>query len=315
MLEIIHTSVLLEETIKYLAPRGRNETMLDLTLGEAGHAISFLSKFPDLNYIGVDIDPSIQEVARKRLAKFRKRTLFFTNWSQDFLAVYPENLKRPDTIFADLGISYYHYIKSGMGFSFSTDEPLDMRLDPSSNCTAAQILERNSEHDLADIIYKNSGERFARRIAKTIVQERQKCPITSSLALAELVKRSVPAKYRYGSVHPATRTFMSLRIAVNDEIARLPALLEAALKILKPGGRLGIISFHSLEDRLVKNFFRSKNQDCICPSQAPTCTCAGHRMINILTKKGITPCEEEIRHNPSSRSARLRVAEKILEAA
>ena len=315
MLEIIHTSVLQEETIKYLAPRGRNETMLDLTLGEAGHAFSFLSEFPDLTYIGVDIDPSIQEIAKIRLAQFVNRTLFFTAWSQDFLTAYPENLNRPDTIFADLGISSFHYVKSGRGFSFSSDEPLDMRLNLSSGRSAAEILEQNSEHDLADIIYKNSGERFARRIAKAIVKERQNSPITSSLALAELVKRAVPVKFRYGHIHPATRTFMALRIFVNDEIAKLPALLEAALKILKPGGRLGIISFHSLEDRLVKNFFKMKNKDCICPPQAPSCICTGSRMINILTKKGITPCEEEIRRNPPSRSARLRIAEKIMEAA
>ena len=311
----MHTPVLLEETIRFLAPRGRNEVMLDLTLGGAGHAFSFMSQYPDLSYIGVEVDPFMQKISQKRLVQFGNRVLFFTKWAQDFLAAYPENLERPDTILGDLGISYYHYFKSGMGFSFSTDEKIDMRLDPSDKTSAADILAYNSEQEIADTIYKNSGERFARRIAKAIVQERKNSPITSTVALAELVKRTVPAKYRHGPVHPATKTFMALRIAVNRELARLPDLLESALKILKPGGRLGIISLYSLEDRIVKNFLKMKSKDCTCPVQAPVCVCSGQRMINILTKKGISPCEEEIRRNPPSRSARLRVAEKIMEAA
>ena len=146
-----------------------------------------------------------------------------------------------------------------------------------------------------------------------IVNERQKTTITTTSALANIVKRAVPASYRFGPAHPATRTFQALRIAVNGELSRLPALLEGAFQVLEPGGRLGIISFHSLEDRIVKNFFRQKNKDCTCPPEAPSCRCAGRRSVNIVIPKGVTASEAEIKQNPPSRSARLRVAEKIRE--
>jgi 16S rRNA (cytosine1402-N4)-methyltransferase len=173
-------------------------------------------------------------------------------------------------------------------------------------------LARIPEKDIADILYNNAGERFSRRIARAIVLERRKGAVSGTAALAELIERAVPAKYRYGPVHPATRTFQALRIAVNGELSGLPDLLEGALKILEPGGRLGIISFHSLEDRIVKNFFKTKNKDCSCPPKV-TCCCGG-RQVCILTRKGVTAGEEELKSNPPSRSARLRVAEKILEA-
>ena len=299
----------------YLTPRGKAEVMIDLTLGEGGHSLAFLSKNPDLSLICTDADKDMLNVAKERLAPYHSRVQFFNCWAQDFLASYPKDLPRPNTIFGDLGISLYHYSKSGKGFSFSADETLDMRLDNSCGITAAELLAQKTEKEIADILYRNGGERFAKRISRAIVKERQHSGIKTSAALADLVKRSVPASYRYGHIHPATRTFLALRIFINGELTRLPQLLEGALKILKPGGRLGIISFHSLEDRIVKNFFKMKNKDCICPAQAPSCTCEGRRTVNILTKKGITPNDEEINRNPPSRSARLRVVEKIKEAA
>ena len=311
-MEIAHTPVLLEATLEFLAPRGRRELMVDATMGEGGHSYAFLSRFPDLSVIGVDADPLIQAVARQRLAEFGNRVQFFSGWSQDFFAAYPAGLKKPDTVLADLGISLYHYEKSGRGFSFDGGEPLDMRLDTSRGVSAAELLARIPEKDIADILYNNAGERFSRRIARAIVQQRQHGAIATSAALSELVKGAVPSAYRHGPIHPATRTFMALRVAVNGELERLPDLLEGALGILEPGGRLGIISFHSLEDRIVKNFFRTKSKDCTCPPQAPSCSCAG-RQVNILTGKGVTADESEARENPPSRSARLRVAEKISE--
>jgi 16S rRNA (cytosine1402-N4)-methyltransferase len=313
MLEIVHTPVLLEETIQYLAPRGRNELMIDATMGEGGHSYEFLSRFPDLSIIGIDADLSIQAVARERLAEFADRVQFYSGWSQDFFASYPAGLKKPDTVFADLGVSLFHYRISGRGFSFSDGEKLDMRLDTSSGVSAADILARMSEQEIADILYRNAGERFSRRIARAIVRERQGGAIASSAALAEIVSRSVPSAYRYGPAHPATRTFMALRIEVNRELQRLPELLEGALEILEPGGRLGVISFHGLEDKIVKNFFRVKNMTCSCPPQAPSCQCGGRRKVNILIRKGVTAGEDEIKRNPPSRSARLRVAEKAKE--
>jgi 16S rRNA (cytosine1402-N4)-methyltransferase len=312
-MEAVHTPVLLEETIRYLAPRGPGELMLDATMGEAGHSIAFLSRFPDLRIIGIDADKEIQEVAKERLKEFGDRVQFYSGWSYDFFTDYPSSLKRPDSILLDLGVSLYHYEKSGRGFSFRYDEPLDMRIDPSSPLSAAELIARLSEKDLADLIYANSGERYSRRIAGAIVEARGQSPVKSSLTLADIVSEAVPAAYRHGPSHPATKTFQALRIAVNGELSRLPDLLEAAFRLLEPEGRMGVISFHSLEDKIVKNFFREKNKDCICPPEAPICRCGGQRLLNLLSRKGISPTEEEIRKNPPSRSARLRAAEKVLD--
>ena len=307
---------MLEETIQYLGPRGMDELMIDATMGEGGHSHALLSRFPDLSIAGVDIDPSIQAVARERLAEFGSRVQFYTGWAQDFFAAYPAELRRPNTVFIDLGISLFHYKKSGRGFGFSADEPLDMRLDPACGVSASELLMRMSETDIADILYKNAGERYSRRIARMVVQERQRGAIgpgMTAAALSELIQRAVPASYRHGPIHPATRSFMALRIEVNRELTRLPGLLESAFDILEPEGRLGVISFHGLEDRIVKDFFRTKSRNCTCPPQAPKCTCGGRRKVNLLTRKGVTAGDTEVKTNPPSRSARLRAAEKIKE--
>jgi 16S rRNA (cytosine1402-N4)-methyltransferase len=312
-MEVVHTPVLLDATLEYLAPRGKDELMVDATQGEGGHSFAFLSRFEDLKIVGIDADSEIQVRAKERLECFGPRVHFYSGWTQAFFAEYPAQLKRPDTSLVELGISFYHYEKSGRGFSFRNDENLDMRLDLSGGATAAQLLDGLPENELADLLYNNSGERYSRRIARMIVQQRQKGTITTTGALAELVQRASPASYRHAPIHPATRTFQALRIAVNGELSRLPDLLEGALRVLEPGGRLGIISFHSLEDRIVKNFFRTMNKDCTCPPQAPICRCEGRRSVNILTKKGVTAPETEIERNPPSRSARLRVVEKVLD--
>jgi 16S rRNA (cytosine1402-N4)-methyltransferase len=288
--------------------------MIDATLGEGGHTMAFLSRFPDLSVIGVDADSAVQEVAKKRLAGFGNRVQFHRGRSQDFFAAYPAGQKRPDTVLADCGISMFHYENSGRGFSFRKDEPLDMRIDPSQGASATELLARMSEVEIADMIYKNSDERYSRRIARAIVEGRRHGSVSTTATLTELVVRAVPAGYRHGPIHPATRTFQALRIAVNGELSGLSELLENALKILEPGGRLGIISFHSSEDRIVKNFFRMKNKECTCPPEVPTCQCGGRREVNILTRKGVTAGGDEIKGNPPSRSARLRVAEKVKEA-
>ena len=311
-MEIIHTPVLLEETIQYLAPRSGAELMVDATMGEGGHSYAFLSRFPGLEIVGLDADSSIQTVAKKRLAEFGGRVRFYSAWADGFFAEYPRELKRPNTVLADLGLSLFHYEKSGRGFSFRSNEPLDMRLDVSRGVPAWELLARLPEKELADLLYNNAGERYSRRIARAISGERKKGTITTTASLAELVEQATPVSYRRGPIHPATRTFQALRIAVNGDLSRLPDLLEGALKILEPGGRLGIISFHSLEDRIVKNFFKTKNRDCACPPEAPVCGCKGRREVNILTRKGVTPGALEVKRNPPSRSARLRVAEKTL---
>ncbi|MCL2008267.1 MAG: 16S rRNA (cytosine(1402)-N(4))-methyltransferase RsmH [Treponema sp.] len=312
-MEVIHTPVLPEETIKYLAPKKANELMIDATVGEGGHSFAFLSRFDDLKTICIDADPKILEIAKKRLKPFGRRVQFYSGWSHDFFAEYPGTYKRPDIILMDLGVSLYHYEKSGRGFSFRIDEKPDMRIDTTVGIGAAELIRRLSEKDLADLLYKYGGERYSRRIARAICGE--SAGINSSVLLAEIVERSVPPAYRHGPQHPATKTFQALRIAVNGELSRLEDLLHSAFRVLEIGGRFGVISFHSLEDKIVKNFFRERNRDCICSQQVPICKCGGQRELTILTKKGVSPGEEEIQKNPSSRSARFRVAEKILDEA
>lgn len=312
-MDIVHTPVLLEECLAYLAPRRENELMIDATLGEGGHSYAFLTRFPTLRIVGVDADPKIQAVARERLAVFGDRIHFYNGWSQEFFADLPGEIKRPDTILIDLGISLFHYERSGRGFSFRGDEPLDMRIDPSSPVSAADLVASLPEADLADLLYRNAEERFSRRIARAIVAARGSGRIETAGALAAIVASAIPGAYRRHPIHPATRTFQALRIAVNGELDRLLGLLEAALRSLESGGRLGVISFHSLEDRIVKNFFREKNKSCTCPPEAPICTCDGRRTVTILTKKAVGPTVAEERSNPPSRSAKLRVVEKVLD--
>jgi len=313
MTKFYHTPVMLNEVLDLLAPRGENELFIDCNTGEGGHSYSMMSKYPNLKLIAIDADKDILEIAKERLAPFADRIYFYCGWSFDLLTDYPSQFKRPDRIFFDLGISFYHYKKSGKGFTFEKDEYLDMRLDTSTGLTAADLLARLPERELADMFYNNANERYSRRIASLIVNERQKSTITTTSALANLVERAVPASYRHGPTHPATKVFQALRVATNGELSRLPSILEAALRLLEPEGRLGILTYHSIEDRIVKNFMRTMNKDCICPPNAPICKCGGTRSINIITKKGITAGKDEIERNPPSRSARFRVAEKVLD--
>jgi 16S rRNA (cytosine1402-N4)-methyltransferase len=310
MTRIAHVPVLLEETLSYLAPRGAHEWMVDATMAEGGHSYAFLSRFKDLRILGIDADRGALEKARERLEEFGGRVQFFNGWSQDYFASLPEGGERPDTILIDLGISMYHYEESGRGFSFRRDEPLDMRIDLAQEETAADLIARLSEKDLADMLYRNAEERYSRRIAHAIVENRSRGAITGTVALADIVSRAVPAEYRRGRIHPATRVFQATRVETNGDLLRLLELLESALGALKPGGRMGVISFHSLEDRKVKNFFRDKNKVCVCPPEAPICRCKG-RMVNLLTRKAVAPGPEELRANPPSRSAKLRVIEKL----
>ena len=324
-MEVIHTPVLLEETIHYLAPRAPGELMIDATLGEGGHSAAFLERFPELYIAGIDADGEIQARARERLAPFGQRIRLYKRWADDFFTDYPVDLPFPDTILFDLGISLFHYEGSGRGFSFMRDEYLDMRLDTSSGKTAADLIASLSEKDFADLLYNNAGERFSRRIASAVHSAKKQNPITSTTALAELVAASVPASYRHGSIHPATRTFQALRMAVNNEADNLPSMLEKALEKLKIGGRMGVISFHSGEDRKVKNFFREKSRDCTQPDMttgrgharlsiqpdAPISRSVGICPVKILTRKPISAGDEECRKNPPSRSAKFRAVEKI----
>lgn len=310
-MQAVHTSVLLEECLEFLKPDVYDNLFVDGTLGEGGHTESFLKKYPQLNAVGVDADASIQDRAKERLKPFGERVRFHLGWSDDFFKNYPRDLNPPNLILLDLGISMFHYVKSGRGFSFSSAEPLDMRLNPDLSVSAADIVNSYSERELADLIFKYGEERYSRKIASRIVEQRAISLFTNAKELADCIYKSAPKKYRYGKIHPATKTFQALRIAVNEELDRLPHLLEAAFSVLAPNGRLGVITFHSLEDRIVKLYFKDLGKNCTCPENMPICKCGGRPKAELLTKKAVKASDEEIRSNSPSRSAHLRVVRKI----
>ena len=317
-MEIVHTPVLLNECLNYLSPLGeefeKNAYMIDSTLGEGGHSFAFLSKFPTLRITGLDRDKIIQARARERLAPFGERMSFFNGWFNDFYENYPENKEKPNIILFDLGISVYHYEKSGRGFSFRYDEPLDMRLNTEEGESAADIVNKMREEELANLIYLYSDEKLSRRFASAICQARQGGKIESSKQLADIIYAASPAAYRHGNIHPATRTFQALRIAVNSELGRLPKALHAAFNVLAAGGKMGVITFHSLEDRIVKNYFRNLGKKCVCPPEVAQCACGGSPCAEIITRKPVEPSSEEVKTNSPSRSAKLRVVRKIRNA-
>ena len=317
-MEIVHKPVLLNECLEYLSPVGEsyenNALMIDSTLGEGGHTYNFLSKYKNLKVIGLDADSVIQARAKERLAEFGDRMHFYNGWFSDFYANYPEEYEKPDLILFDLGISVFHYEKSERGFSFRYDEKLDMRLNPLTEKSAADLVNELKEEELADLIYLYGEEKLSRRIARAIVEARKGSPIESSKALADIIYECVPGDYRHGPIHPATRTFQALRIAVNGELKRLPLSLFNAFNDLKVGGKMGVITFHSLEDRIVKNFFRNLGKQCVCPPQVAQCRCGGSACAEVITRKPVGPTAEEIADNSPSRSAKLRDVRKIKDA-
>ena len=317
-MKIVHTPVLLQECLDYLSPVGEayenNALMIDSTLGEGGHTFNFLSKYPNLTVIGVDADKNIQAKARERLSQFGERIHFYNGWFDDFYNNYPSEYEKPNLILFDLGISVYHYEESERGFSFRYDEKLDMRLNPDREKSAADLVNELTEEKLANLIYLYGEEKLSRRIAHAIVTARQGGRIESSKSLAQIIWDAVPANYRYGNIHPATRTFQALRIAVNGELERLPRSLHAAFGCLKEGGKMGVITFHSLEDRIVKNYFRNLGKKCVCPPEIAKCRCGGKQCAEILTRKPVEPGVEEIKVNSPSRSAKLRVVRKLCNA-
>ncbi len=304
---IVHEPVLLQEVLAFLVPPADGGTMIDATLGQAGHAEAFLLRYPRLVLIGVDADPAVLETARSRLAPFGARARLVNGWFGSFLTEL-DAADAPDLVLMDLGISRFHYEASGRGFSFDRDEPLDMRLSPDLSLSAADIVNGWDREDIADVLLRYGEERFSRQIASRIVRERAKEPIRSAARLAAVVAAAVPGPRR--RIHPATKTFQALRIAVNRELEQLEQGLAAVPRLLPPGGRGGVISFHSLEDRLVMGFFRETSRECTCPPEWPICQCGGKAELRLVTRKPVVASAEEVSRNPASRSARLRVAEK-----
>ena len=310
-MDIVHYSVMKEEVYSFLEPGAEDKLMIDCTLGEGGHSELFLSRCPWINIVGLDADEKVQAVAKERLKPFGDRVRLYNQWFNLFFKQYPLGDERPDLILFDLGISVFHYEKSGRGFSFMRDEPLDMRLSSDLEISAADIINEYPESEIADLIYQFGEERYSRRFARAVVAERKNGRIETTAKLAEVLSKASPPEYRRGRIHPATRSFQALRIAVNGELARLDSVLANAVRALKPGGRMGVISFHSLEDRRVKHFFKSLNKTCICPPEQPICNCSGRKIVEVLTKRPVTPSEQEVRENSPSRSSKLRVVKKI----
>jgi len=311
---LFHTSVLLDEALHYLAvqPGGR---YVDCTLGAGGHALAIMRETEQGGVLlGIDADPHAIEFARGTLEEYAESVQLVNDNFRNLKSVAEKlNFTPVHGVLFDLGISSMQLAEEGRGFSFQTEAPLDMRFSETQAVTAADILNDYREDDLANLIWEYGEERYSRRIARAIVRAR---PLQTTTQLANTIQRAVPdGRPRKGRIHPATRTFQALRIAVNDELAALTTALEQARDILGPGGRLVVIAFHSLEDRIVKQFFQREARDCICPPEQPVCTCNHRATLKTLTRRPVKPGDEEIERNPRSRSARLRAAERIGGAA
>lgn len=308
-----HIPVLFQEVLAGLQVRPGG-WYIDATLGAAGHASGILgASAPDGRLLGLDADPEAISFARQALEPFGERaTLRVADFRRLQAVARAAGFAPVDGVLMDLGISSRQLANATRGFAFSRTGPLDMRLDPSQGRSAADLVNHLAEGELADLLWRYGEERRARRIARAIVEAR---PLDTTTQLAELVARVVERGSRPGRrqerIHPATRTFQALRIAVNGELDALSSALPQALSLLRPGGRLAVVAFHSLEDRLVKRFYQQEARDCICPPDMPVCTCQHRATLRVLTRKPVRPTPEEIAYNPRSRSARLRIAERL----
>lgn len=305
----MHQPVLYQEIISYLQPR-QGSVFVDCTIGGGGHAFGILdTSAPDGRLLGLDVDLHALSLARQHLAVFGERVVL----KRASYVTLEEQVSRlgwqaVSGVLIDLGVSSMQLDAPERGFSFRFDAPLDMRFDPDQTLTAGEIVNNFPECELADILYRFGEERRSRQVARSIVEGR---PIQSTFQLVDAVFRVIPGgKDR---IHPATRTFQALRMAVNNELLAIETVLPQAMRVLAPGGRLAVIAFHSLEDRLVKNFFKQESRDCICSQDTIVCMCHHHANLKLITRKAIRPSIKEIKENPRSRSAKLRVVEKLSE--
>ena len=309
-MEFAHTSVLLDACIEALRidPDG---VYVDGTAGGGGHSFAIASRLQNGRLIAIDRDPEAVEAASRRLAPLgEKARVVRARFSQMPEVLASLGIPAVNGILLDLGVSSRQFDEAQRGFSFHSDAPLDMRMSMEGP-TAADLVNSASAAELARILREYGEEKFSSRIAAAIQREREREPVTTTLRLAEIVKEAIPAAARRTGGHPARRAFQALRIAVNGELEELSALLDAALGLLLPGGRLAVITFHSLEDRMVKQRFASWAQGCTCPPDFPVCVCGNTPRARLPYRKGVEPTPQELEENARSRSARLRVAEKI----
>jgi 16S rRNA (cytosine1402-N4)-methyltransferase len=310
-----HRPVLLEETMKFLVPE-RGGLFIDCTVGLGGHSEAILESSNDSRVIGMDLDPAALDYARQRLARyaqrFRATQTNFRNIKEVLHQKGGDDPKGPKGILADLGASSLQFDSPDRGFSFRFDAPLDMRMDPTSGETAADLLLRLPEVEIARIIFEFGEERHSRRIARRIVERRdQGQPIKTTRELTEVVQQSVGGRKR-NQIHPATRTFQALRIAVNHELEGLARFVEVAIDLLQPDGRFVVISFHSLEDRIIKRELQRLSGRCQCPPRLPVCSCGARKVVEILTRRPVTPGAAELDENPRARSAKLRACTRLI---
>jgi 16S rRNA (cytosine1402-N4)-methyltransferase len=294
-----------------LAPRP-GETVVDCTFGAGGHSALLAARLRgEGKLIAIDRDPTVAPYfERLRRATPLRLRLLHGEFSQvlDQLAA---NGVQADAILLDLGVSSMQLDRPERGFSYAADAPLDMRMDPSAELTAADVVNDADERELADIFRRYGEERYARQIARAVVRRRGRQRFERTADLVEVVKKAIPAPARFGEGHPAKRVFQALRIDVNDELGALERALPAALQMLRPGGRLAVISFHSLEDRIVKRFLRDQEHGCTCPPEFPVCVCGASPTLRATPRRAIRPSAGEVARNPRSESARLRVAVKL----
>jgi 16S rRNA (cytosine1402-N4)-methyltransferase len=305
----IHVPVLVNEVIEGLQPHPGGH-FIDCTVGLGGHATAILEKIsPSGRLLGIDADPEAIKISQDRLSDYGQAATLVNDSFVNLEAICERYHFHPvDGILFDLGVSSLQLDTAERGFSFQLDAPLDMRFNPEQGLTASDIVNRFSEQELAELIERYGEERHSRRIARLIVQNR---PIASTTELARLVEQASGSATRRGKIHPATRTFMALRIAVNNELQNLELALKQTPNLLRPGGRLAVISYHSLEDRIVKQFMRFAASTCVCPPGTVVCRCAHVPTLKLISRKVIKPTSLEIESNPRSRSARLRIAERL----
>lgn len=307
-----HTPVMLGEVLEALRIRPGG-VYVDCTLGGGGHAAAILERLAGTGLlIGLDRDPKALEAAGRRLAPYAGRVrLVLANFNELARIIREQGLAGVDGVLFDLGVSSPQLDEPERGFSYREDALLDMRMDPSLPRTAADLVNELPESELARIIRDYGEERWAERIARRITAERGREPIATTARLAAIVKEAIPAAARRKGPHPARRTFQALRIAVNDELSALSAALVQAVQCANPGGRIVVLSYHSLEDRIVKDCFRDFARACICPPDLPVCMCHRRPVLKIISGRPLGPSADEVAHNPRARSAKLRVAEKL----
>ena len=309
--ETDHVPVLADEVVAALDPRP-GETVVDATFGAGGHAALLAARLRGSGkLIAIDRDPTVAPYfERFRRSTGVKARLLHGEFSS-VLEQLAGNGSRADVVLLDLGVSSMQLDRPERGFSYAADAPLDMRMDPSATYSARELVNEGSERELTDIFRRYGEERYARQIARAVVRRRKQSPFERTGELVDVIKAAIPAPARFGDGHPAKRVFQALRIEVNDELGAVERALPAALEMLRPGGRLGVISFHSLEDRIVKRFLRDAEQGCTCPPDFPVCVCGSQPTMRATPRRAIRPTAAEIERNPRAQSARLRVGTKV----